>query len=57
LSVGDKVSSAIAKAETIGVVEVGAEVRIVTIREIRRAGLIVRDFRRFKVRVRSFGKS
>jgi hypothetical protein len=65
LGVGGGVSSAIAGAETIGVVEVGAEVGIevgaevgmATAGEIRRAGLIVRVFGRFKVRVRSSGKS
>jgi hypothetical protein len=57
LGVGGRVSSAIAEAETIGVVKIGAEVGMATIEEIRRAGLIVRVFGRFKVRVRSFGKS
>jgi Lon protease-like protein len=73
LGVDGRVSSAIAEAEIIGVVRVGAEVRmaaesisvikvgaeggIVTAEEIGRAGLIVRVFGRFKVRVRSSGKS
>jgi hypothetical protein len=53
LGVDGGVSSAIARAETIGVVRVGAEVGIATAEKIRRAGSIVRVFRRFKVRVRS----
>jgi hypothetical protein len=57
LGVSGGVSSAIAGAETIGIVRVGAEEGIVTAEEIGRAGLIVRVFGRFKVRVRSSGKS
>jgi hypothetical protein len=57
LGVGGGVSSARARAETIGIVRVGAEVRMTTAEEIKRAGLIVRVFGRFKVRVRSSGKS
>jgi hypothetical protein len=73
LGVGGGVSSAEAGAEIIGVVGVGAEVRmaaesigvvrvgaeggIVTAGEIGRAGSIVRVFGRFKVKVRSSGKS
>jgi hypothetical protein len=73
LGVGGGVSSAIAETETIGVVEVSAEVRmaaesigvvgvsaeegIAIVGEIGRAGSIVRVFGRFEVRVRSSGKS
>jgi hypothetical protein len=64
LGVRGGVSSAGAGADTIGVVkgaevriEVGAEVGIATAEEIGRAGLIIRVFGRFKVRVRSSGKS
>jgi hypothetical protein len=51
LGVSGGVSSAIAKAETIGVVKVGAKVRMTITKEIRKAGLIVRVFGRFEVRV------
>jgi hypothetical protein len=44
-------------AADLGVKEVGAEVRITTVEEIRRAGLIVKVVRKFEIRVRSFGKS
>jgi hypothetical protein len=57
LGVGGGVSSARAGAETIGVMGVGAEVGMATAGEIGRAGSIVRVFGRFKVRVRSSGKS
>jgi hypothetical protein len=56
LGVNGSVSSAGAGADTIGVIR-GAEVGMVTIKEIGRAGLTVRVFGRFKVRVKSFGKS
>jgi hypothetical protein len=51
LGVDGGVSSAIAGAETIDVVKVGAEVGIATAGEVRRAGSIVRVFGRFEVRV------
>jgi hypothetical protein len=51
LGVSGRVSSVIARAETIGVVKVGAEVGMATVGEIGRAGSIVRVFRRFEVRV------
>jgi hypothetical protein len=57
LGVDSGVSSAIVEAETIGVIEVSAEVRIATAGEIGRAGSIIRVFGRFKVRVRSSSKS
>jgi hypothetical protein len=57
LGVGDRVSSAIVKAKTIGVIRIGAEVRIATTEKIRRTGSIVRVFGELKVRVRSSGKS
>jgi hypothetical protein len=57
LGVGGGVSSAIARAETIGVVRIGAEVGIATAEEIGRAGSIVRVFGGLEVRVRSSGKS
>jgi serine acetyltransferase len=73
LGVGDRVSSAGAGAKIIGVIRVGAEVRmaaesisivrvgvkegIATVGEIGRTGSIVRVFRGFEVRVKSFGKS
>jgi hypothetical protein len=44
-------------AADLGVEEVGAEVRIATAEEIRRASPIIRVFGGFKVRVRSSGKS
>jgi hypothetical protein len=65
LGVGDRISSAGAGAETIGVVRVGAEVemevsveaRMATAEKIRRTGSIVRVFEKFKVKVGSFNKS
>jgi hypothetical protein len=38
-------------------IEVDAEVEIVTIKEIGKASLVVRGFKRFKVRVGFSGKS
>jgi hypothetical protein len=38
-------------------IKVSAEVRIVTVGEIRKAGLVVRGFKGFEVRVGSFDKS
>jgi hypothetical protein len=38
-------------------INVSAKVRIATTEEIVRADLIIRVFRRFKVRIRSSGKS
>jgi hypothetical protein len=40
----------------VDIKKVGAEVRIATIKEIGRAGLIIKVVRRFKVSVRSSGK-
>jgi hypothetical protein len=73
LGVGDGISSARARAETISIVKfsveakmatktisivkVAAEIGIVTIKNIRRTGSIVRVFKGFKVKVRFFGKS
>jgi hypothetical protein len=38
-------------------IKISAEVRIIIIREIKKAGLTVRVFKRFKIRVRFSGKS
>jgi hypothetical protein len=51
------VSSARARAETIGVVGVGIEVGIATTGEIRRTGSIVGVFRGFEIEVGSSSKS
>jgi hypothetical protein len=57
--VSNEISSARAGAEIIGVVKVGTEVGIATVREIRRTrtGLIVRVSGGFKVKIESFSKS
>jgi hypothetical protein len=57
--VGGGVSSAGARAKTIGVVKVGAEVGMATAEEIRRTGTgsIVGVFGGFEVKVGSSGKS
>jgi hypothetical protein len=56
LGVGGGVSSAKAGADTIGIVKVGAEVGMTAAGEIGRTGSIIRVFRGFKVKLRSFSK-